>query len=71
MIEKDLIRRIGQDSHWHQSGITHILINAIHWPHKPCSAPWWFDRVGNKPPEKADLGPSIAMCLVFLDSASV
>ena len=30
---------ISWDSHWPQSGATHILINAIHWPQRPCSAP--------------------------------
>ena len=45
----------GQDSRWQQSGTSHIFINAIHWPHRPYSAPWWFDRVGNKQSMKADL----------------
>ena len=27
-----------QRSHWQQSGTIHILINAIHWLHRPCSA---------------------------------
>ena len=53
--ERDSIHRTGQDSRWQQSGTSHILISAIHWPHRPCIAPWWFDRVGNKPSVKADL----------------
>ena len=53
--ERDSIHRTGQDSHWQQFGTTHILINAIHWPHRPYSAPQWFDRVDNKPSVKADL----------------
>ena len=40
---------------WQQSGTTHILINAIHWPHRPCSAPWWLDRVGKNLSVKADV----------------
>ena len=28
-----------------QLGTTHILINAIHWLHRPCGAPSWFDRL--------------------------
>ena len=38
-----------------QLSTCHILINAIHQPHRPHSAPWWFNRVGNKPSVKADL----------------
>ena len=38
-----------------QSYTSHVLINAIHWPHRPCSAPWWFDRVSKKPSVEADL----------------
>ena len=49
------IHRTGQDSRWQQSGTSHILISATHWPHRPCIAPWWFDRVSNKPSVKADL----------------
>ena len=36
---------------WH----THILINAIHWAQRPCSAPCWSDRDGKRPSVKADL----------------
>ena len=49
------IHRTGRDSRPQQSGTNHILIGATHWPHRPCIAPWWFDRVGNKPLVKADL----------------
>ena len=38
------IYRIGQDCHLLQFGTTYILINVIHWLHRPCSAPSWFDR---------------------------
>ena len=31
------------------------LISAHHWPHRPCSGPSWFYRVGKRPPVKADL----------------
>ena len=31
------------------------LISAHHWPHRPCSGPSWFYRVGERPPVKADL----------------
>ena len=55
MTERDSIHRTGQGSHWQQSGTSHILINAIHWPCRPRSAPWWFDRVGNKLSLKANL----------------
>ena len=65
--ETDSIHRISQDSHWQQSGTTHILINVIHWPQRLCSSPWWFDRDGKRPSVKADL----AMCLLFLGSARV
>ena len=37
--EADSIHGISRDSHWQQSGATHILINAFHWPQRPCSAP--------------------------------
>ena len=37
--ETDSIHGISRDSRWQQSGTTHILINAIHWPQRPCSAP--------------------------------
>ena len=53
--ERESIHRTGQDSHWQQSDTSHILISATHWPHRPFIAPWWFDRVGNKPSVKADL----------------
>ena len=43
--------RIGRDSRWQQSGTTHILIDAIHWLHRPCSAPLWLDKVRKKPGE--------------------
>ena len=53
--ESDSIHWTGRHSRWQQFGISHILIGATHWPHRPCIAPWWFDRVGNKPSVKADL----------------
>ena len=34
-----------QDSCWHQFDTTHILLNAVHWLHRPCSTPSRFDRV--------------------------
>ena len=33
----------------------HVLVNATHWLHWPCSAPLWFDRVSGKQAVKADL----------------
>ena len=54
MTETDSIHRIGWDSRWQQSGTTYILINAIHWLHRPCSTPWWFDRVSKKLSVKVD-----------------
>ena len=33
------MRNLNQDSRWQQFGATHILINAIHWPQRPYSAP--------------------------------
>ena len=39
-----------------QSGTTHIFINAIHGPYRPCSAPCWFDRVSIKPICESRLG---------------
>ena len=38
-----------------QSDTSHILVNAIHWPHRPYSAPWWFERVSKKRSMEADL----------------
>ena len=40
MTETDSIYGISRDSRWQQSGATHILINAIHWPQRLCSAPY-------------------------------
>ena len=31
------------------------LISAHQWPHRLCSGPSWFYRVGKRPPMKADL----------------
>ena len=36
-------------------GITHILINAVYWLHRPCSVLTQFDRVGKMPSVKAHL----------------
>ena len=48
--------RIDPDGHWQQSGTQPILISAPQWPNRTCDAPmWWLDRVGKKPPVKADL----------------
>ena len=44
-----------QDNCWQQYDTTHILINVIHWLHRHCSAPLWFDRVTKKPSVNADL----------------
>ena len=55
MTETDSIHGISRDSRWQQSGTTYILINAIHWPQRPCSAPCWSDRDGKRPSVKADL----------------
>ena len=52
--EKDSINRINRESFgaaWHN----HILINVIHWPHRPCSASWLIGSVCNKSTVKADL----------------
>ena len=38
--------------YWQQSGTTHILINAIHWLHRPCSTLSLFHRVSKKPSVK-------------------
>ena len=53
--QTDSIHRIGQDSHWQQFGTIHILINAIYWLHRPCSASSLLDRVKKKLSMKADL----------------
>ena len=39
-----------------QYGTTHILINAIHWLHRPCSALSQFDRVSKKAVCESRLG---------------
>ena len=39
-----------------QFGTTHILINAIDMPNRPCNVPWCFDRVGNKSSVENKLG---------------
>ena len=31
------------------------LLVPHQWPHRPCSGPLWFYRVGKRPPVKADL----------------
>ena len=31
--------------------VTSLLVPSL----RPCIAPWWFDRIGNKPSVKADL----------------
>ena len=50
------IHRVDRGGHQQQVGtLTHILINAIQKPHRLCSAPLWFYRVGKKPSVKADL----------------
>ena len=69
--EIDSINRISRDSYWQQSGTTHILINAIHCLHRPCSAPSWIDRVGQKPSVKADLTICIHVFGVFRQCKSV
>ena len=46
--------QIGQHSRW-QLNTSQILNNAIHWLHKPCSTPTWFDRLSKKPSVKANL----------------
>jgi len=38
-----------------QFGTTGYPINAPQWPHRVCVGPAWLDRVGKKPPVKADL----------------
>ena len=38
-----------------QFGITHILINAVHWLYKPCNSSLQFDRVSIKPSANEDL----------------
>ena len=35
---------------WYHS----ILISAIHWPQRPCRAPWWSDRDDKRHSGKAD-----------------
>ena len=68
----DSIHRIGRDSGWQQSGITHILINAIHWLNRPYSAPWSFDSVIKNFVYEGRLGNvAIAMCVVFPDSVAM
>ena len=49
------IHRIDQDSCVEQSDTIPFLVNAINWPHRSCSAPWWLDRVSIKLSVKADL----------------
>ena len=44
-----------RDSCWQQFDMTHILNNAVHWLHKLCSAPLWFDMVGKMLSIKAHL----------------
>ena len=69
--ERDSIHRTGQDSRWQQSGTSHILISATHWPHRPCIAPWWFDRVGKKPSVKAALVIFSYLLGIFMQCKSV
>ena len=44
---------------------------VIHWPHRPCSASWWFDRVSKKPSVKADMAiysrdvPTIGLTMIY------
>ena len=53
--ETDSIHGISRDSRWQQFCSTHILINAIHWHQRHCSAIHWSEWDGKRPNEKADL----------------
>ena len=46
---------VGRDSRQQQFDTPGSLIIAHQWPHRPCSGPSWFYRVGKRPPVKADL----------------
>ena len=43
------------------------LISAHHWPHRRCSGPSWFYRVGKKTACGKQTWPSIALLLACLD----
>ena len=47
--------QVGRDSRQQQFDTPSSLISAHQWPHRPCSGPSWFYRVGKRPPVKADL----------------
>ena len=49
------VNLVGQDSRQQQFDTPGSLISAHQWPHRPCSGPSWFYRVGKRPPVKADL----------------
>ena len=49
------VKLVGRDDHQQQFDIPSSLISAHQWPHRPCSGPSWFYRVGKRPHVKADL----------------
>ena len=53
--ETATVNLVGRDSCQQQLDTPSSLISARRWPHRPCSGPSWFYRVGKRPPVKADL----------------
>ena len=67
--ETGTVNLVGRDGCQQQFDTPSSLIGAHQWPHRLCSGPSWFYRVGKRPPVKED--PSIAPSMVCLDSARV
>ena len=53
--ETATVNLVGQESREQQFDTPSSLISAHQWPHRPCSGPSWFYRVGKRPTVKADL----------------
>ena len=54
-IETATFKLVGRDGHQQQFDTPSCLISSHQWPHRHCSGPSWFYRVGKRPPVKADL----------------
>ena len=46
---------VGRDGRQQQFDISSSHSSVHQWPHRPCSGPSWFYRVGKRPPVKVDL----------------
>ena len=53
--ETATVNMVGRDGRRQQFDTPCSLISAPQWPHRPCSGPLWFYRIGKRSPVKADL----------------